>query len=97
VLIEKRPKIVNKRKRLGDIEVDLMMSKNHKGALLVKTYRASLYTRIKKLNGKTSDEVSAAIIKKVSNCSYDLHTLTFDNDKAFTDYQEIGKELDVET
>ena len=26
-----------------------------------------------------------------------MHTLTFDNDKAFTDHQEIGKELDVDT
>ncbi|MEY2903861.1 MAG: hypothetical protein RLY89_2967, partial [Bacteroidota bacterium] len=40
-------------KRLGDIEVDLMMGKNHKGALLVMTDRASLYTRIVKLSGKS--------------------------------------------
>lgn len=43
------------------------MGKNHKGALLVMTYRAIFHERIKKLNGKTSDEVSAAIIKKLSN------------------------------
>lgn len=97
VPIEKRPKIVAKRKRLGDIEVDLMMGKNHKGALLVMTDRASLDTRIKKLKGKTSKEVAAAIIKKLSNSSYDLHTLTFDNDKAFTDHLKIGKELNVDT
>lgn len=97
VPIEMRPKIVAKRKRLGDIEVDLMMGKNHKGALLVMTDRASLDTRIKKLKGKTSKEVAAAIIKKLSNSSYDLHTLTFDNDKAFTDHLKIGKELNVDT
>lgn len=97
VPIEKRPKIVAKRKRLGDIEVDLMMGKNHRGALLVMTDRASLDTRIKKLKGKTSKEVAAAIIKKLSNSSYDLHTLTFDNDKAFTDHLKIGKELNVDT
>jgi len=74
-----------------------MMGKNHKGALLVITDRASLHTRIKNLNGKTSDVVSVAIIKKISNSSYDLHTLTFDNDKVFTDHQVIGKELDVDT
>lgn len=97
VPIEKRPKIVNKRKRLGDIEVDLMMGKSHKGALLVMTDRASLHTRIKKLKGKTSKEVAAAIIGKLSNSNYDLHTLTFDNDKAFTDHLKIGKELRVDT
>jgi IS30 family transposase len=32
VFIEKRPKIVEKRSRLGDIEVYFMMGKRHKGA-----------------------------------------------------------------
>ena len=31
VSIEKRPAIVNGRKTLGDIEIDLMMGKNYKG------------------------------------------------------------------
>jgi IS30 family transposase len=97
VSIEKRPKIVAKRKRLGDIEVDLMMGKNHKGALLVMTDRASLYTRIVKLSGKSSDEVSAAIIKKLTPSTYTLHTLTFDNDKAFTNHSKIAKALGVDT
>jgi IS30 family transposase len=35
VPIEKRPKVVKQRKRPGDIEVDFMMGKNHKGAILV--------------------------------------------------------------
>jgi len=61
------------------------------------TERASLHTRIKKLKVKTIDEVSAAIIKKLSNSSNDLHTLIFDNDKAFTNHQEIVKVLDVDT
>lgn len=95
--IEQRPKIVNKRKRLGDIEVDLMMGKNHKGALLVMTDRACLHTHIKKLNGKTSEEVTAAIIGTLSTNNYDLHTLTFDNDKAFAGHLEVGKELNVKT
>ena len=46
ISIEKRPKIVAKRKRLGDFEVDLMMGKNHQGALLVMTDRATLHTRL---------------------------------------------------
>jgi IS30 family transposase len=97
VSIENRPNIVAQRKRLGDIEVDLMMGKNHKGALLVMTDRACLHTNIKKLKGKTSAEVTRAIISKLSKSSYDLHTLTFDNDKAFADHITIGKELDVKT
>jgi len=47
VSIEKRPRVANKRKRPSDIEVDLMMGKKHKGALLVMTDRATLHTRMK--------------------------------------------------
>jgi IS30 family transposase len=97
VSIERRPKVVSKRKRLGDVEVDLMMGKNHKGALLVMTDRASLHTSLKKLKGKSSDQVRAAIIDRLGNSSYDLHTLTFDNDKAFADHVNIGKELGAKT
>jgi transposase, IS30 family len=37
VPIDKRPEIVQKRIRPGDIEIDFMLGKNHKGALLVMT------------------------------------------------------------
>ncbi len=41
VLINKRPKIVHKRIRTGDIEVDFMMGMNPKGAMLVMTDRTT--------------------------------------------------------
>ena len=46
VLIKKRPKIVQKRVRTEDIEVDFMIGKNHKGALLVMPDRATLHTSL---------------------------------------------------
>lgn len=47
--IDQRPKVVEKRSRIGDIEVDLMMGSNHKSALLVMTDRTTLITMIEKL------------------------------------------------
>jgi IS30 family transposase len=41
VPIDKKPKVVKQRKRPGDVEVDFMMGKSHKGALLVITDRAT--------------------------------------------------------
>jgi IS30 family transposase len=49
VSIEQRPKIVNRRNRIGDIEVDLMIGKNHQSALLVSLDRATLHTRLRLL------------------------------------------------
>jgi IS30 family transposase len=97
VSIEKRPSIVKKRKRLGDLEVDLMMGKNHKGALLITTDRASLFTRMTKLNGKSSEEVFKALIKRLAKIKQPLHTLTFDNDKAFSEHSRIAEKLNVDT
>lgn len=97
VPIEKRPAIVKKRKRPGDLEVDFMLGKNHKGAILVITDRATLHTRLEKLGGRKSDRVSAAIIKKLKRSKYPLHTMTFDNDKGFAEHKKIAESLQVNT
>jgi IS30 family transposase len=52
ISIEKRPAIVEKRKRFGDFEVDLIMGSNHQSALLVTIDRSTLLTTIDKLEGK---------------------------------------------
>jgi IS30 family transposase len=97
VSIEKRPKIVQKRSRPGDIEVDFMMGKNHKGALLVMTDRATLHTSLQKLEHRQSNEVSKAIIKKFIKVDYPMHTMTFDNDKGFADHMKVSDALNVNT
>jgi IS30 family transposase len=97
VSIEKRPAIVSKRKRLGDIEIDLMMGKDHKGALLVMTDRACLKTYIRKVNGKSSDEVTRKINSALKKHKHWLKTVTFDNDKAFSMHNVVSKKLDVDT
>jgi len=97
VPIEKRSKMVNKRIRPGDIEVDFMLGKNHKGALLVMTDRAMLHTRLHKLTNRHSHVLSKAIIKQLSKLSYPIHTLTFDNDKGFADHMTVANTLNVKT
>ena len=87
--IEMRPIIVSKRQRLGDLEVDLMMGKDHKGALLVMTDRATLHTRMVKLQNKESKTVLDASVKRLSRSPYPIKTLTFDNDKAFSAHMSI--------
>lgn len=97
VSIEKRPRIVEKRLRPGDIEVDFMMGKNHKGALLVMTDRATLHTCLHKLKNRHSRAVSKAIIQKLNQVEYPMHTITFDNDQGFADHIKVAKDLNVKT
>jgi transposase, IS30 family len=95
--IDQRPGIVSQRKRVGDIEVDLMIGKDHKGAILVMTDRATLQTRLKKLLSKESEEVSKNIISALKTNSFKAKTLTFDNDKAFSGHMDIAKEMTLKT
>lgn len=95
--IDKRPAIVAKRTRTGDIEVDLMIGKNHQGAILVMTDRATLHTQLHKLKSKDSRQITDALIKRLSNQCYKTRTLTFDNDQAFSGHLKVGKALDVPT
>jgi IS30 family transposase len=56
--ITDRPEVVEQRSRLGDIEVDLMVGKNHKSALLVLTDRATLLTKLKKVTSRKADPMA---------------------------------------
>lgn len=79
VPIEKRPKFVQKRIRTSNIEVDFMMSKNHKGALLVTTDRATLHTSLHKLKNTECEVISKDTIKKLGKKGNPLHTISLDN------------------
>ena len=97
VSIEKRPAIVSKRNRLGDIEIDLMMGKNHQGALIVMTDRASLKTKLKLVGSKDSKEIKQGIKSRLYSMKGIIKTLTFDNDQAFSKHESIGKILTAAT
>ncbi len=96
VSIEKRPAIVKKRGRFGDMEVDLIMGKNHQSALLVIVDRSTLKLTIDKMEGKNATAITATIIKRMKKFP-PLKTMTFDNDQAFTQHEKIAKELNVKT
>jgi len=96
VSIENRPKIVEKRKRFGDVEVDLVMGKKHQSALLVMVDRATLLTTIDKLKGKNSASITKKIIQRMKKLPA-LKTMTFDNDQAFSQHEKIAKTLSIKT
>lgn len=96
--IEQRPIVVEKRQRIGDIEVDLMMGSDHKSALLVMTDRATLVTMLEKLSGKEASEVYDKMERRLTNFSSSwVKTLTFDNGKEFAQHQKIGRLLNAKT
>ncbi|MDZ7658179.1 IS30 family transposase [Fodinibius sp.] len=98
VSITKRPEVVEERSRLGDIEVDLMMGKAHKSALLVLTDRATLLTALQKVTSRKAEEIANQITGRLGQIpSSFVKTLTFDNDKAFARHQDIAENLEADT
>ena len=97
VSIEKRPKAVDKRRRIGDLEVDLMVGKAHKGALLVITDRSTLLTHLNKLPGKEAGKVkrqSADDSARWKSTSKRLLLITI---RLFAKHEQIGKRLTAKT
>ena len=94
--IEERPIIVDKRNRIGDIEIDLMMGANHKPALIVMTDRTTRQTDLIKIDSKKAKYISNKICTRLKT-KEQIHTLTFDNDLAFAEHVKIAQSLNVTT
>ena len=95
--IEQRPKVVLKRKRVGDLEGDLVLGRNHQPGLLVITDRASLKTKLKKITSKEADYIAGCINRKLGRSKSWIKTLTLDNDSAFSRHERVSKLLQCDT
>jgi IS30 family transposase len=93
--IENRPEIVEEKTRFGDFEIDLVIGKNHKKAILTANDRATGFTKIALLESKSAEEVKEKTIEILKNWKPFLQTITSDNGKEFAKHQEISKELEV--
>jgi transposase, IS30 family len=92
ISIERRPTIVNDRRRLGDLEVDLVLGLHHQPGLIVLLDRTSLKTQLIKLATRDSRLVANKIIRRLRSSRW-VKTLTYDNDISFYHHQKINKEL----
>lgn len=96
ISIDERPDIVDSRSRIGDWEVDTIIGKNHKQAIVSLTERKTRFTLIQKVKRKTAQCVTDAIINLLAPFSDYVHTLTSDNGKEFAGHKTIALKLDAE-
>ena len=95
VSIDDRPIIVEEKSRIGDFEGDLVIGKNHKGALATLVDRHSKFSLIAKVSNKSANNVTEAIITMLRPIKEHLHTITFDNGKEFAYHQTMADTLAV--
>lgn len=94
--IDDRPCIVDSRSRLGDWELDTIIGKGHKQAIVSLTERKSKLSLIAKVPRKTADLVAKAIIHLLAPIAERVHTLTSDNGKEFAQHETMAKTLDAD-
>ena len=94
--IENRPIEVEAKQRFGDLEIDLVIGKDHKGALLTINDRATGMLQMKKIESKDAEIVKNATIELLQNWKPFLQTITSDNGKEFAKHQTIAEVLGVD-
>jgi IS30 family transposase len=93
--IEERPASVNTRKRIGDWEVDTLIGKQQKHAMLTLTERKSRFTMLGKVPRRTARAVRQQVCKLLLPVKDQVHTLTSDHGKEFADHQLIAETLQL--
>ena len=94
--IEQRPDIVEKKERLGDLEIDLVIGKDHKGALLTINDRATGMLKMAHVKNKSAKEVELKTIELLEPWMPFIHTITSDNGKEFANHKAIAQLLNID-
>lgn len=96
VMIDQRPKVVEKKKRIGDLEIDTVIGKDHIGALVTVVDRKSKFSMIKKVETRKAKAVTKALIEMLMPIKPILKTITSDNGKEFAYHKEVSAALETD-
>jgi len=96
IMIDKRPKIVEQKKRIGDLEIDTVIGKDHKGALVTVVDRKSKFALIRKVPSKHAEVVTTALIEMLEPIKPVVKTITSDNGKEFAYHKQVSHILDTD-
>jgi IS30 family transposase len=95
ISIDKRPRVVEKKNRIGDFEIDTVIGRHHVGALVTVVDRKSKFTLIKKVSSKKAEEVTKALVTMLTPLKPITKTITSDNGKEFAYHKEVSEALNT--
>lgn len=93
--ISERPAIVEERARFGDLEIDTIIGKDHKGAIITINDRCTGVVKIIQTNGKNAVDLAQNVIENLMPWKPYLHTITSDNGKEFAEHKRIAEALNI--
>lgn len=92
--IEQRPAVVERRNRSGDWEVDTVLGKQARHAVVSAVERDSRYTVLTKVPNRLAETLSKALVKGLK--PHEVKTITSDNGREFAGHAEIAEALDAD-
>ena len=94
VSIEQRPEIINNRGRFGDWEIDTIIGRGNKGAIITATERSTGFLLMKKLKkGKNAKNLAKELVLMMLPYKQFVSSITSDNGSEFYEHKEIAKKL----
>lgn len=97
VSIEKRSDVINNKERFGDWEIDLIVGKENKGAILTCVERQTGFLMMRKLtHGKDSKFLAKTLIEMFLPYKKSVLSITSDNGFEFACHQKISKKLNCD-
>ena len=91
--IEQRPKVVERRSRVGDWELDSVLGRQESQAIVSAVERRSRFTILAKVDQRKAETVGAAVIDALGPHKERVLTLTSDNGREFANHQQIAQGL----
>jgi len=93
--ISDRPAVVEEKSRIGDLEIDTVIGKNHKGALVTINDRKTNMVKLRKVNSKQAQDVKKATLNALADWGF-IKTITSDNGKEFAYHEQIAEALTID-
>jgi IS30 family transposase len=97
ISIDERPDIINDKGRFGDWEIDTIIGKDGKGAILTLTERLTSFLIMEKLpHGKCAIPLADAVYRLLLAYKKQTYSITSDNGTEFAEHEFIAKKLNLD-
>jgi IS30 family transposase len=95
--IDDRPEVINNKERFGDWEIDTIIGKDGKGAIVTIVERTTAFLMMKKLpKGKNAESLADNVIDMLKPYKDQVYSITSDNGTEFAEHIKISKGLEVD-
>jgi len=93
VSIDLRPDYINNKERIGDWEIDTIVGKDNKGAIVTIAERITAFVLIAKIEGKNATELAKAVVRLMAPFKNKVFSITSDNGTEFAMHKYIAEKL----